>query len=455
MGLFDDYTPTPVAPTSEQTAPAEVAPNKFGDYERKPEPAPVVPNKPFGELKPYTPSWREWIGNLGQDALIALGMKPYDAGHIAHGARDALMLSPAGSVVSALDVPHYAGQGDYKSAALNALAVIPASRGATRMPINFRDDPMAVFSKNPSAPTSQRLMNEGVSGFQGYRDLPVTYSGALGTQHVNDTRSVLNAGGQYRGTNPGTHEALDILAEKAKNKPFLTPADFDEFRLATSVASKKGESGAMTARTMLYDMLNRTGDTKMADAVANYGAGKRGSIVDEILTKSASRDDANKALATQIRSAVENQSKRLRGFSSAEVGALDTARQGSLPTRAAETAATALKGRVGGVNTGSLGILPQMGGAFWAGNAVGGPYVGAAAAAVPPAASWALQKGASAARRGAAEEASALVRQRSPLYTKMVAEDAANPSYFPVTPDQSSLMRNAITQQLLNLYGGR
>lgn len=446
MGLYSDYTPeeTPPAPGEPAPAPKRL----YGDYEQPAEGQPVVPNKPFGELKPYTPSWREWIGNLGQDALMALGMKPYDAGHIAHGARDAAMLSPAGAVVSALDVPHYAGKGDYTNAAINALSVIPAGRygvqaareGVAAKPImpNFAKDP--VKDAPLAVPSDQMLKESGVAGFTKYRDQPLTYPNQGVNSWLDDITGTMRKSGQYRGQNPSTYEAVDELKDKIKKNPFITPADIDEFRLATGEASKARESGAMTARTVLFDKLEKQGDTIMRDAVKDYGAGKRGEIVTNILSKSASRKDTDQALANQLRSTVENQSTRLRGYNEAEVAALDKAREGSKVSRGLNTAADV----IGGSNL--AGRITRAGVAGGLG-AFTGP-AGPAFALVPETVAGGIRLGTGAARRSATEAAGDLVRMRSPMYQDAVAAALANPTYGPSSPSQTAVVRNAIAQAL-------
>jgi hypothetical protein len=445
MGVFDDLD---MQRPQEPEAPAPVA-GVFSDLD--PQAPPPTPNQPFGELKPSPPpSWHDWLGQKGQDALIAMGMKPYDAGHIAHGVRDAAMLvPPIGATVGLADVQHYAGQGDFKNAAFNAINAIPAGpigRAATaevaaagnKIPLNFAEDVTRNFQASPSG---QQLKETAGTGFDAYRASPQTYSRDSIAQLITDMRKGLSSSGNSQVAAPVTHDALDTLLAKTKTQPYITPTDIDELRQATSVASGKGESGAMQARSMLYDHLDKTGDTTMRDAVGNYAAYKRGDLIDEVLTKAARRDDEGKALASQARSKLESVEKRPRGFNAEEIAALDAAQTGSPAVRALEGA--------GGAARGLQGVVQGAGTGGAIGLHLGGPVGGAIGATLGsvaiPSAAWALRKGATGLRRGAMEDVGDLVRSRSPMYEAAEATQVTNPT----TPGHSAALRNAIVQQLL------
>ena len=495
MGVFDQFI---VGPDVEQPATGSVppetppaGPGSFNQFIRGPDAQPAAPaaapqfNQPFGELKPYTPSWSEWIGNKLQDVGMAAGADPYAAGHLGHGVRDVLMASPAGVPVAAADVGFYSGKGDYGNAALNALSLIPAARlggavargeatTARNLPLNFAENPAAEFRPSPS---SEQLTKSGASGFQTFRSSGQEYPPADIAALANDMKTQLNAKGQYEKAAPLAHDAIDVLANKAQNNPTITAPDLDELRLALSQSGKKGEPGGQIGKSVLYDYLKSTGDTTMERAVGDYGAGARGKIVDTILSKAARSNDEARALAAQTRSQVQSLEQRPRGFTGEEVGALDTAREGSPTVRGLETASNV----IGGTNVaGKLVRASLAGGGGFLGFGIGGP----AAALVPESASWALRTGAGSLRRSGVEEAGNLVRQRSPMYETAKAsgyagvEPAASgpaPSYYgpgaapgggtppisplrlkdPSTPAQSFVMRNAIAQALLNKYRGQ
>jgi hypothetical protein len=90
---------------------------------------PVTPREaPQAEMRAYKPSFSERVGNLFQDALIGLGADPYKAGHIAHGARDVLQLTPAGVPMGIMDFKHDLDEGDHLGAILAAPAMIPGGK---------------------------------------------------------------------------------------------------------------------------------------------------------------------------------------------------------------------------------------------------------------------------------------------------------------------------------------
>lgn len=94
------------------------------------EEAPVDP-WPFraqDELKPYYPTPSEQVGNWIQDALMAGGAKAYPAGHVAHGVRDILSMSPLGIGMSAADLAHAKAAGDPAGAAAAAIGMIPGAK---------------------------------------------------------------------------------------------------------------------------------------------------------------------------------------------------------------------------------------------------------------------------------------------------------------------------------------
>lgn len=459
---WEDFQDPLTASAPPTAAPAEAAPwEAYTDPIAGPDKPPPQFNQPFGELKPYTPSPSERVGQWASDLFRGAGADPYTAGKFGRGARDVLMMTPAAVPIGGADIQHYTNQGDYGNAAMSALSVLPAGRlggGAARdlatprnLPLNFAENPAREVL---SAPTSQQLLDKGASRFGEYRNAPVVYSPDSIAQLANDMKAKLASSGQYEKAAPVTHEAIDVLLDKTKTRPLITPADIDEFRQATSVGSKKGESGAMQARSMLYDHLDKTGNDALQKGVADYAAGKRGSIVDTILRKSANASDPERALTNQLRSTVESTTQRPRGFVPEEIAALDAAKTGSRGVRALEGGANALTG--GGGIVGALSRLtPISTGMAYLGHAVGGPVGGAIGFAAPGAAASAMRAGAGSLRRGAAEEAGNLVRQRSPMFQEAQAASDADPLYYPGTPAQNFVMRNAITQALINRQRGQ
>jgi len=443
--------PAAISPYAPQPRPAPT--RNFFDDERAPASQATEFNKAFGELKPRVPSWSEYLAGKGSDVLSALGADPYTATKLSKGVlSSAQLFPPIGAAVAGADVAHYAGQGEPGKAAVNAIGVLPAAgyaRGAMQgtkiLGPNFADT--AAGEVRRVAPTGEQLMRSGSAGFEEYRNAPITYSNANAQQLVSDLRNVLAS--KTTEGNRITTEAVDKFAEKVKNQPFITPKDIDDLRVLTSDATKKGESAAMPVRSKIYEHLEQGGDTTMKRAVADYGAGKRAEIVETILSKAERAKNPDVALSNQLRSGVQRLEQRPRGFTGEEISALDAAREGSRGVRAAEGAANV----VGGSFMGLPGQLSVPSAAAGAGVAMFGP-AGTALGAVPPAAAWALRKGAGAARLSAAQEAANTVAQRSPMFQSAQAAAEANPIAMPGTPGQSLAVRNAIAQELLRRQNG-
>lgn len=96
-----------------------------------PAPAPAA-EKPQAELRAYKPTFSERVGSTLQDILMGLGADPYKAGHLAHGVRDLIGLSPLGIPIAMLDTRDYVNRGDTLGAIMSAGAMIPGGRVASR-----------------------------------------------------------------------------------------------------------------------------------------------------------------------------------------------------------------------------------------------------------------------------------------------------------------------------------
>lgn len=291
-------------------------------------------------------------------------------------------------------------------------------------------------------PESQELLDKGIAGFKEYRGSGKTYP-IPGIEHfAEETRKGLIGSGQYKSAAPITHDALDVLLAKTKNQKNITAADLDEFRLATGVASKKGESGAMQARSDLFKYLEGTGDTIMRDAVKNYGAGSRGEIVDTILRKAGDAKNPGRVLDAQVNRQAESIRTRPRGFSDEELAALEAAKPVG---RGRETAANLITGNS---LPSILGRgLPITAGASAAGFAFGGPVGAAIAGSIPGTVAGGLKMSANAARRGAVEDVGQLVRQRSPLFREQVVGQDLVPTMTKRDAMTNALLRMEMQQR--------
>ena len=291
-------------------------------------------------------------------------------------------------------------------------------------------------------PESQALLDKGVSGFKEYRGSGKTYPTPGIENLANEIRKGLVESGQYKGAAPLTHDAIDVLLAKVKSQKNITAADLDEFRLATGVASKKGESGAMQARSDLFKYLEGTGDTVMRDAVQNYAAGSRGQIVDTILRKAGDAKNPGRVLDTQVNRQAESIRTRPRGFSDEELAALEAAKPVG---RGRETAANLITGNS---LPSILGRgLPITAGASAAGFTFGGPVGAAVAGSIPGAVAGGLKMSANAARRGAVEDVGQLVRQRSPLFREQVVGQDLIPTMTKRDAMTNALLRMEMQRQ--------
>ncbi len=291
-------------------------------------------------------------------------------------------------------------------------------------------------------PPSQELLDKGIAGFKEYRASGKNHPPQDIEQLAKDTRRGLVEGGRYKSVDPITHDAIDVLLEKTKRQPFITAADLDEFRLATGAASKKGESGAMQARSNLFKYLEGTGDTIMRDAVQDYAAGSRGQIVDTILRKAGDAKNPGRVLDTQINRQAESIRTRPRGFNDEELAALEAAKRIG---GARETAANVITGNS---LPSILGRgLPITAGASAAGFTFGGPVGAAIAGAVPGTVAGGLKMSANAARRGAVEDVGQLVRQRSPLFREQVVGQDLVPTMTKRDAMTNALLRMEMQRQ--------
>lgn len=89
------------------------------------QPVPFTVNDGQPSLRAYNPTPSERVGSWIQDLLMSGGAQAYPAGHVAHGMRDLLSMSPLGIGMSAADVLHAKSAGDPMGAAAAAIGMVP------------------------------------------------------------------------------------------------------------------------------------------------------------------------------------------------------------------------------------------------------------------------------------------------------------------------------------------
>ena len=87
------------------------------------------PYPSFGELNVPDPDVTQRFASVLQEGLMAAGMQPYRAGHLARGFTNILQyLTPAGVAFATGDLTHAASRGDAIGAATSAASLIPTVR---------------------------------------------------------------------------------------------------------------------------------------------------------------------------------------------------------------------------------------------------------------------------------------------------------------------------------------
>lgn len=437
MGFYDDLD------AQRQQAPVAPAPTGsrsfYGDLDPQ-QPVPLPPERPAAAAEPSLP-YRIYraLGGYGTEDVDKPPQLPsLDTTKEAPSKRlentigfwptlGAQLFPPTGAILGGLDMQYHTNRGEFGSA---ALAGAPAGMGAG--PKVLKDVAKLGFE----APSTSEMFKTGGAQIEQYRNLPKAY---VGSDISALTGTMKNAISPVEA--PLTSHALEMLADQAKHSPYVTPKMIDDFRIATSEASKKGEVGAMKARDLLYDYLSKTGDPAdnlLMTGIKNWAGGKRGEAVEKVLRAGAGRTEEGVRLDTAARSLVDNRATRLRGFTNDEVAALDKARGAG---SGLFTAGDVVSGRTFGGPLGAGAFsFPAGVGAIGAG--LTGSATGGAAVMLPPVAGWALRKGGTALRREAIEDVASMVRGRSPI------GEAARAAYE-TGPVATQGARNAIARALM------
>ena len=127
-------------------------------------PANNAPFKPFGELKPATFAPTQQIGYLAADALMAAGMQPYDANHLAKGIGGLLGWTPLGVAGSALDLVDASRRGDLPGALTAAAGMIPPAKGLGRVVAEETGAGLRALAKGVPHTPASRAIEKGFPG---------------------------------------------------------------------------------------------------------------------------------------------------------------------------------------------------------------------------------------------------------------------------------------------------
>ena len=278
--------PAPAAPTA-PTASNVPGSNEFDWVGRgQPQVRAAAPagNKAFGELRPAPfPGVTEYLRQKGQDALMALGMKPYDARHMSSGLVGAASITPMGTLFSAGDLASHSGPNLISdpslrtagTAALDTLGAIPGGRFVQQM---FHGAPTVIPAHvpppwvqrgssldrdfvtpstgelvrtrptvEPLTPAMERRAPPGMSSsaihYETTRNAPIMYhpgtaddfaeraAAHIGQPNIGNTGS----GGFTPYNAPGAYNELaywrqQMAAQHARTGGPITPGDFDTLR---------------------------------------------------------------------------------------------------------------------------------------------------------------------------------------------------------------------------------
>lgn len=194
-----------------------------------PKPKPRAP----AELRPAEYSFRERLGNYAQDALIAMGAKPYVAGRVGRGALDAAsLIPPVGGTIAALDTGYYANRGDPLMAGANALGMVP---GGTALRRGVQGMPQRAL-----APSEGQLTRATDDAYNAWRASPVTYSPDMMKDVTNEiTRTLIQ-----KGFDPATKQSALNIGLGLRKQTGMTNNDFEILRKQLGGGKDKTEIAA-------------------------------------------------------------------------------------------------------------------------------------------------------------------------------------------------------------------
>ncbi len=286
-------------------------------------------------------------------------------------------------------------------------------------------------------PTAQELKAAGSAGFDEARGLGVDYSPDAVKSMLDDLTRSLESKGLNDRTVPKTTSILadaKVAPEVEAGATVLTSLDnlislrksLQEAAASSDASERKAAVGAIDALDefiaaadpsgVVAGPASAAGDVLSA-ARANYAAGMRSSSVSSAVTK-AERNAAKSGSGTNLDNAIRQRLDRIlekdaKGFSPAELKALETAIRGSAGTNAARA--------VGKLGSGGLMTTAATGLGVSLGHLAGGPTGAVVGGMAAPSIGVTARSMAEHMTKGAAKRLEEMLRKRSPLYNQSKA----------------------------------
>jgi hypothetical protein len=308
--------------------------------------------------------------------------------------------------------------------------------------------PVGAIAPRAAVAPSREILKDSASGtYDAVRDMKVPFNSGPVADRIGALKNQLEQTfGIDRDTSPKSFNALDTLDRRLSEKPQITTEDIEIARRKLDSAAsdfnnkidqktaglvRKGLEGIVenpppraVPNERFDDAIRAAG--LMKEARGNYGAAARADTLDKLAEKAdrqAAVANSGLNLDNTLRQRVNsllNDPKKVRGFSDEEKAALNEVAMGT-PSRNAIRYASNLLGGGGGLGAVVAGI-----GSGILGAAAGGP-LGASAMAIPPVVGLLAKKYSAGATRSALDAANEMVRQRSPMYEGILAQQSPIP----------------------------
>jgi len=306
-------------------------------------------------------------------------------------------------------------------------------------------------------PTVEMLKSEAKAGFDEVRGMGVDYS----SSHVVDMARATQQKLEAEGFNSENAKQTFSLLNKLQSAPADSVAPLSGLATArksfNKVPKKIDDEADFAAAQMARERLDKfimepNAETVVAGpatsagealkrANANYAARKRSDRLTGVQTEAdirAAAANSGKNVGNSTRQKIASlllNEKKKRGFSQAELEALEGVVEGSTAANATRNVGNMLGGG------GGVGALLAAGAGGMAGGAVGAPGIGAMALPAVGMGSKALSNQLT---KKALSAADALVRKRSPLYERMLSEA---PVIANAPNSRNALIRALLLQQ--------